>query len=269
MSVHPTAIVDPGARLAEDVKVAAYAVIGGEVELASGVEIGPHAVVTGRTRVGARTRVFAHACLGAEPQVKGFASASATLLEIGEDNVLREHVTVHRGSPEGGGATRIGDRNYLMTGCHVGHDGRVGSDCVIANYAALGGHVQVDDHAFLGAFTGVHQRSRVGESVMTAAGAMLAQDAPPFSMVAGNRARLVGLNGVGLRRRGFTPSQVQAIKRAYRVLFPISAAGRAESFEAAIASLEPEARASRHVRRLLDFVRQSERGVCRRGRRST
>jgi len=266
VSVHPTAIVEPGARLSDGVKVAAYAVIGGEVELAAGVEVGPHAVVTGRTRIGARTRVFAHACLGAEPQVKGAPSDPPTLLEIGEDNVLREHVTVHRGSADGVGATRIGDRNYLMTGCHVGHDGQVGSDCVIANYAAIGGHAQVDDHAFLGAFTGVHQRGRVGESVMAAAGAMLANDAPPFSMVAGDRARLVGLNSIGLRRRGFTPSEMQAIKRAYRVLFPTSAAGRGGSFEEAVASLEPEARTSRHVRRLLDFVRQSERGVCRRGR---
>jgi len=268
VSVDRTALVEPGARLADGVRVGPYAVIGGEVELAEGVEIGPHAVVVGRTRIGARTRVFAHACLGAEPQVKGGESDPPTLLEIGNDNVLREHVTVHRGSLEGAGATRIGDRNYLMTGSHVGHDGRVGSDCVLANFTALGGHVQVDDHAFLGAFTGVHQHGRVGESVMTAAGAKLAQDAPPYSMVAGDRARLVGLNTVGLQRRGFSPSEIQAIKRAYRVLFPASPGGRGGSFEAAVQRLEAEASTSPHVRCLLDFVRRSERGVCPRGRRS-
>jgi UDP-N-acetylglucosamine acyltransferase len=142
----------------------------------------------------------------------------------------------------------------------------VGSDCVLAPFAALGGHVRIDDHAFLGAYTGVHQHARIGESVMTAAGSKVANDVPPFAMVAGDRARLVGLNSVGLRRRGFDPSRLRAIKHAYRVLFPSSATGRTGSFEDAMASLEDEAAASSDVRRLLDFVRQSQRGLCRRGR---
>jgi UDP-N-acetylglucosamine acyltransferase len=156
-----------------------------------------------------------------------------------------------------------------MSGSHVGHDCVVGSDCVLAPFAALGGHVRVDDHAFLGAYTGVHQHTRIGESVITAAGSKVANDVPPFAMVAGDRARLVGLNSVGLRRRGFDPSQLQAIKRAYRVLFPASSSGRAGSFADAVASLEDEAAASPHVRCLLDFVRQSERGLCQRGRSET
>lgn len=269
VSVHPTAIVEPGARLGEQVSIGAHAYVGGEVELGPGVALGVHAVVEGRTRVGARTRVFAHACLGAEPQIKGVMSAEPTTLVIGEDNVLREHVTVHRGSLAGRGETRIGDRNYLMSGSHVGHDGRVGHDCVLAPFAALGGFVSVDDHAFLGAYTGVHQHARIGESVMTAAGSKLTNDAPPFAMVAGDRARLIGLNSVGLRRRGFDPAQLRAIKRAYRVLFPTSAARRVGSFEEALASLEDDAAASPYVRCLLDFVRQSERGLCPRHRSAT
>ena len=135
------------------------------------------------------------------------SSNEATELRVGEDNVFREHVTVHRATAEGDAVTRIGDRNYFMNGSHVAHDCRVGSDCIVASFSGLAGHVEVADHVVLGAYTGVHQFGRVGESVMTAAGAKLAKDAPPFSMVAGDRARLVGLNRVGLQRRGFVPSR--------------------------------------------------------------
>lgn len=257
MGVHPTAVVEPGAALGEDVEVGPGAVIGPEVSLGAGVRVGAHAVLTGRTTIGARTRVFPHAVLGCEAQILGEPDET-TRLEIGADNVLREHVTIHRGSRAGSGVTRVGDRNYLMNGTHVAHDCIVGSDCVLATYTGLGGHVEVADHAVLGAYTGVHQFCRVGESAMTAAGSKFTKDAAPFVTVAGNRARLVGLNVVGLKRRGFTPAQLAALKHAYRTLF-----GSGLRVEEAAASLEADGCDTPHVRTLVEFVRTSERGVIR------
>jgi len=255
--IHPTAVVAADARLGRDVTVGPYAVVGPGVELGDRVELGPHAVVTGRTRIGAGTRVFAHACLGGEAQVLG-SPCDETRLEIGRDNVLREHVSIHRGSPGGGGVTRLGDRNYVMNASHVAHDCRVGSDCVVASYTGLAGHVEVGDHAVLGAYTGVHQHCRIGESAMTAAGAKISKDVPPFVTVAGDRARLVGLNLVGLRRREFTSDEITALKRAYRVIL---APGRC--LADAVAALEAEGGSTPHVRALVAFVRSSERGVTR------
>ncbi len=255
--IHPTAIVEPGAKLGEGVTVGPYALIGAGVTLGEAVEVGPHVVLAGRTTVGARTRIFAHACLGHEGQIVGPPSED-TLLEIGCDNVLREHVTIHRGSSKGCGETRVGDRNYLMNGVHVGHDCIVGSDCVAASFTALGGHVEIGDHAVLGAYTGVHQHCRIGESAMTAAGTKATKDVAPYVTVAGDRARLVGLNGVGLRRRGFEPDEIAALKRAYQRVF---ASGL--RVDEAVAALEAEGTQTPHVRKLVEFVRKSERGVVR------
>jgi UDP-N-acetylglucosamine acyltransferase len=255
--IHPTAIVEAGAQLADDVTLGPYAVIGPAVELGEGAEVGAHAVIMGRTRVGARTRIFPHACIGGEAQVVGPPREDARL-EIGADNVLREHVTIHCGSPAGRGVTRLGDRNYLMTGAHVAHDCTLGSDCVVASFTGLAGHVEVGDHAVLGAYTGVHQHCRVGESAMTAAGSKSTKDVAPFVTVAGDRARLVGLNVVGLRRRDFTPDQISGLKRAYRMIF-----GSGLRVEEAATALESEGLDSPHVRMLIDFVRESERGVVR------
>lgn len=257
MRVHPTAIVEAGAKLGDDVTVGPYAVVGPDVVLERDVELGAHVVVMGRTRVGAHTRVFPHACLGAEGQMTGPPS-DETSLEIGEHNVLREHVTIHRGTLVGRGVTRLGDRNYLMNGTHVAHDVTVGSDCVMASFCGLAGHVEVGDHATLGAYTGVHQHCRVGESAMTAAGSKFTKDAAPFVTVAGDRARLVGLNLVGLKRRGFPAEDIASIKRAYRAVF-----GSALRVEEAAAALEREGVDTPHVRTLVEFVRSSQRGVIR------
>jgi UDP-N-acetylglucosamine acyltransferase len=257
MGVHSSAVVEPGAVLGQDVEIGPFAVIGPEVELGAGVRVGAHAVLMGRTTIGARTRVFPHACLGGEGQVLG-ESDETTRLEVGADNVLREHVTIHRGSRKGSGVTRLGDRNYLMNGCHVGHDCVVGSDCVMASFCALGGHVEVADHAVLGAYTGVHQWCRVGESAMTAAGSKFTKDAAPFVTVAGDRARLVGLNLVGLKRRGFTASELASLKHAYRTLF-----GSGLRVDEAAAALETDGVDTPHVRTLIEFIRSSERGVIR------
>ena len=181
--IHPSAVVEPGAKIAADVVIGALAVVGSEVELAAGVELRPHAHVCGRTTIGEGTRVFPFAVIGEEPQDKSF-TGETTRLAVGRDNVIREHATIHVGTPKGGGCTRIGDDNFIMNGVHIGHDTEIGSHCIIASHCALGGHALVEDHAVIGGLCGVHQFARVGESVMVAATSALSKDAPPFSLVA-------------------------------------------------------------------------------------
>ena len=255
--VHPTAVVESGARLAADVEVGAHAFVGPEVELSSGVILLPHAVVTGRTQIGERTRVHSFAALGSSPQNRSF-EGEAMGLAIGSNNVIRENVTIHVGTAEGGGRTRIGNDNYLMNGAHVGHDCQVGSGCVIASFSGLAGHVTVEDHAVLGAYTGVHQFARVGESAMSASNAKLSRNAPPFSLVAGDRARLMGLNHVGLARRGFSRPTRDALRHAFHLLF------RSKLLLAlAIERTRDELGSVPEVERLVEFLETSERGFCR------
>lgn len=255
--IHPTAQVDARARLAAGVTVGACSVVDGEVSLGEGVEIGPHVVVTGRTRIGARTRVFPFTAIGGEPQDKGF-QGEPTELEIGADNVIREHVTIHLGTKKGGGCTRVGDDNLIMNGVHVAHDCQIGSHTIIASFSGLAGHVAVDDYAVLGAYTGVHQFCRVGESVMCAGNAKLSLDAPPFSMVAGDRARFVGINAVGMKRRGLSAETIAAVKRAYHLLFASKL-----RLEPALTRVREELGDSPEVTRLVRFIEKSERGFCR------
>lgn len=255
--IHPTAVVDPAAKLADDVEVGPLSVIGPGVELGSGVVIANQVSVTGLTRVGARTRIHPFAALGGEPQDKSFAG-ERTRLEIGTDNVIREGATIHVGTPRGGGCTRIGDDNLIMNGAHVAHDCQVGSHVIVASFVGLAGHVVVEDHAVLGAYTGVHQFARVGESVMTAANSMLSQDAPPFAMVAGDRARVVGLNVVGVRRRGFSAESLRALKRAFHLLFASKL-----RLEIALARVREELPDAPEVARLVRFLESSTRGFCR------
>jgi UDP-N-acetylglucosamine acyltransferase len=255
--IHPSAVVESGARLAEDVRIGAFALVGADAELLEGVRVDAHASVIGRTRVGPRTRIFSYACVGGEPQDRSF-SGEPTRLEIGADNVIREHATLHVGTPRGGGCTRIGDDNMIMNGAHVAHDCQIGSHCIVASFCGLAGHVIVEDHAVLGAYTGVHQFGRVGESAMAASGAKLSRDAPPFSLVAGDRARLAGLNSVGLRRRGFAPDVIARLRRAYHILFRSHL-----RLESALARVRDELSDSPEVEKLLRFLEKSERGFCR------
>lgn len=255
--IHPTAIVDPGAKLAEDVEVGPLSCIGAGVELGAGVVVGSQVSLVGHTRVGRRTRIHPFAAVGGDPQDKSFAG-ERTRLEIGADNVIREHATIHVGTPQGGGCTRIGDDNLIMNSAHVAHDCQVGSHVIVASFVGLAGHVVVEDHAVLGAYTGVHQFARVGESVMTAANSMLSQDAPPFAMVAGDRARLVGLNVVGLRRREFSEDAVSALKRAFHLLFASKL-----RLDVAVARIRDELPDAPEVERLLRFLESSTRGFCR------
>jgi UDP-N-acetylglucosamine acyltransferase len=255
--IHPSAVVDPRAKVADDVEVGAGATVGPEVELAAGVELRPHAHVWGRTHVGAGTRVFPFAVLGEEPQDKSF-SGEATELVIGRNNVIREHVTVHVGTVKGGGRTRIGDDNLIMNGVHVGHDTQVGSHCIVASHCAIAGHVLIEDFAVVGGLSGIHQFARIGESAMVAAMSGVTKDAPPFSLVAGERATLRGINTVGLRRRGFPPESRRQIRRAYHLLFQSKL-----RLVAALAQVREEGLDAPEVARLVAFLESSERGFAR------
>ncbi len=257
MAIHPTAVIDPCAKIADDVEVGPYVVVGEGVELAPGVEVGSHAHIEGSTLVGAGTRIFPFAVIGTEPQVRGFSGPTSALV-IGRNNVIREYAAIHVGTGEGGGCTRIGDDNLIMNNVHIAHDCQVGSHCIIATFTALAGHVAVEDHAVFGAMTGVHQHTRIGESAFTAANSMISMDAPPFSRVAGDRARFIGLNTIGLDRRGFAPEVVATLRHALHLLFQSKL-----RFGVAVARVERECGESPEVTRLLDFLRRSERGFIR------
>lgn len=256
MSIHPTAIVDSSAKLG-DVEIGPYAVVGSGVTLADGVRVGPHAVIYGETQMGEGNVVHAHAVIGGDPQDLKY-EGGATRLQIGANNTFREFVTISRGTEHGGGLTSIGDNNLFMACAHVGHDARIGSHCVFANSVALAGHVLVQDHAVLGGMAGVHQFSRIGRFAMVGAGAMAAQDVPPFSIAQGDRARLFGLNIIGLRRGGFDSETISVLRNAYRELF-----SKGAPLRIALERVRESHGASNEVRELIEFIEESKRGLCR------
>ncbi|RMD79244.1 MAG: acyl-ACP--UDP-N-acetylglucosamine O-acyltransferase [Gammaproteobacteria bacterium] len=255
--IHPRAIVDPAARLAEGVEVGPYAIIGPEVEIGPGTRVGAHAVISGPTRIGRDNRIYPFASIGDDPQDKKYGG-EPTWLEIGDRNVIREYCTINRGTVQGGGVTRLGDDNWIMAYVHIAHDCQVGSHTIFANNASLAGHVTVEDHVILGGFTLVHQFCSLGAHCFTAYGTGLSKDVPPYLMVSGHPARPHGLNLEGLRRRGFAPETVAALRRAYRILYR-SGLTVAE----ALARLEPLGREHPEVRAFAEFVARSRRGIVR------
>jgi UDP-N-acetylglucosamine acyltransferase len=257
MSVHPTAVVAPEAELDGSVEVGPFAVIGPKVRIGAGTRVGPHAVVEGRTTLGKRNRIFQFAAVGAIPQDLKYAGEDSAL-EVGDENQIREFATLHLGTSGGGGVTRVGSHNLFMAYSHVAHDCQVASHCVVANCGTLGGHVSLEDHVHVGGLAGVHQFVRVGTLAFIAAGAMVTQDVPPYCTVHGNRAKLAGLNTVGLSRGGFGAEEISRIKSAYRALFR-SKLGVRE----AIARVRAEHGAHAEVEALLRFVEGSERGIAR------
>ncbi|HRH80435.1 MAG TPA: acyl-ACP--UDP-N-acetylglucosamine O-acyltransferase [Thiobacillaceae bacterium] len=255
--IHPTAIVHAGARLGEGVEIGAYSIIGEHVEIGAGTRVGPHAVITGHTRIGRDNRIFQFVSLGEQPQDKKYAG-EPTLLEIGDRNTIREFCTFNTGTVQDRGLTRIGDDNWIMAYVHIAHDCVVGNNAIFANNASLAGHVTVDDYAILGGFTGVHQFCRVGAHVITGIASVVRQDVPPFVTASGNPAEPHGINSEGLKRRGFGPDDLAALKRAYKALFK-SGLGLAE----ARAVIETESQAVPALRPLVDFLAVSGRGIIR------
>lgn len=216
--IHSTAIVAAGARLATDVRIGAYSIIGGEVEIGPGTTVAEHVVVRGRTRIGANNRIFQFNSIGDAPQDKKYAG-EPTELVIGDGNMIREFCTLNTGTVLDRGVTRIGHRNWIMAYVHVAHDCVVGDDTVLANGVTLGGHVRVGDFTILGGFTAVHQHCRIGAHCMLGGGSIVLQDVPPYVIANGNSAAPHGVNTEGLKRRGFAPEAIAAIRRAYKALY--------------------------------------------------
>ena len=218
-AIHPSAVVDPGARLGEGVRIGPFAYVGPEVEIGDGTVIGPHCTITGPTRIGRDNHFVGQAAIGGDPQDKKYKGERVELV-IGDRNQVREFVTVNRGTGAGGGITRIGSDNMLLAYTHVAHDCIVGNHCVFSNNSTLAGHVTIEDWVIMSGFAGVHQFCRVGAHAFIGMGVLLSGDVPPFTMVAGDAAgRPRGINSEGLKRRGFDADRIAAIKRAYRALY--------------------------------------------------
>ncbi len=260
-SIHPTAIVDPGAELAESVSVGAYTLIGPHVRIGEGSSIGPHCVIEGRTTIGRDNRIFQFCSLGAVPQDKKYAG-EPTALAIGDRNTIREFCTFNLGTAQDSGVTRLGSDNWVMAYVHVAHDAQVGDQTVLANNATLAGHVQVGDWAIIGGLSGVHQFCKVGAHVMTGFQSHVSQDVPPFMMVDGNPLAVRGFNVEGLRRRGFSPARIAVVKQMHRLLYRDGhTLEQARGLIAALASQSPEARAE--VELMSGFLSQAQRGIAR------
>jgi UDP-N-acetylglucosamine acyltransferase len=251
------AIIDPKADLDEAVEVGPFSVIGPDVQIGKGTWIGPHAVIKGPTRLGQDNRVFQFASVGEDPQDKKYAGES-TRLEIGDHNVIREFTTIHRGTVQAGGVTRIGNHNLLMAYTHVAHDCILGDHTILANAASLGGHVSIDDYAILGGFTIVHQFCRIGAHCFCGMGSAISKDLPPYVLVSGNPAKPHGINSEGLRRRAFSGETIAQIKRAYKQLY-LSGKG----LEAALEVLRDMALETPELDILVDFLSQPGRGILR------
>jgi len=216
--IHPTAIVESGARLAPDVVIGPYSVIGPHVEIGAGCRIGAHTVITGHTRLGSNNTVFHFVSLGEAPQDKKYQGED-TRLEIGNNNTIREFCTFNRGTAQDAGVTRVGNDNWIMAYVHLAHDCQIGNNTIFANNAQLAGHVHIGDYAILGGFTAVHQFCRVGAHSLTGLCTMLVQDVPPYVTVSGNPAQPHGINAEGLKRRGFDADTIAAVRRAYKTLY--------------------------------------------------
>jgi len=256
-TIHPTAVIAPDAVLADGVEVGPYSVIGPGVEIGRGTRIGPHVVVEGQTRIGAGNRIFQFASVGADPQDRKYRG-EASRLEIGDRNVIRECVTLHRGTQQDQGVTRIGDDNLFMAYAHVAHDCVIGNQCVLANNATLGGHVHLGDWAIMGGLSAVHQFGRVGAHAFIANNAAVTRDVPPFVMAVGQPADAHSINAEGLKRRGFTPGQIRNIRAAFRVLYRSGL-----KLADATAQLEALAKDQPELLPLVEFLPQASRGIVR------
>ena len=254
-SIHPTAVVDPAAELDSGVEVGPYAVIGKDVSIGSGTSVGPHTVIRGPTRIGTGNRIFQFASVGEDPQDKKYGGEE-TYLYIGDRNVIREFATLHRGTVQDRGETRIGNGNLFMAYTHIAHDCRIGDNVIMANAASLAGHVEIQDWSILGGFTIVHQFCRVGAHCFCAMGSVVTKDVPPYVIIGGHPAEPRGINQEGLRRRGIDSETLQQLKSAYRLLYMSN-----RKLEEAVQAMR--ALGSPRVDEIADFVADRSRSIVR------
>lgn len=260
MGIHPTAIVAPGAELGPEVEIGPYCTVGPNVRLGARTRLAGHVVVDGDTWIGEDCELYPFCVVGTTPQDKKLKAGQPVggKLRIGSHNRIREHVTIHGGTPFGGGTTTIGDHNMLLVGSHIGHDATVGDHVVFTNGAMAAGHTVIGDRAILGAMVGIHQFARIGKLAMVGAGAMVSHDAPPFATVQGDRARLVAVNLVGMQRNGYSAEQKALVKRVFRLLF-----WRAGTLHQRLELVRGSSLYREDVcREIVEFVAASKRGVC-------
>jgi len=255
--IHPTAIIHPTAQLDAGVSIGPYSIVGEQVKIGAGTQIGPHVVIERWTEIGRDNQIFQFASVGAAPQDLKF-KGEETWLVIGDRNRIREFATLHRGTPDGGGRTVVGSDNLFMAYSHVAHDCRVHNRVVMANAATLAGHVEVEDNAILGGLMAVHQFCRVGCHTMISGGAMISQDIPPYTIAQGDRAKTIGINLVGLKRRGFPEATVRGLKNAYRLMFRSGL-----RLEEALERIDLEYGTIPEVGHFTTFIKESQRGIAR------
>jgi len=257
MEIHPLAIVSPHAELSEGVKVGPYSIIGEHVKIGRDTDIGPHVVIEGHTIIGERNRLYPFVSIGSPPQDIGYKGED-TRVQIGNDNIFREYSTINRATTKQNWVTILGNNNYLMISSHVGHDCVVGNNVIMANSAALGGHVTVGDHATLGGLSAAHQFVRIGAYAFIGGLVGVAQDIPPYMIAAGARARLFGLNQIGLRRKGFSNEVIMGLKKAYRIIWR-----ETSLLSEGIARVRAEMQSFPELEVLLEFISSSKRGIVR------
>lgn len=255
--IHPTAIIDPSAKLASSVEVGAYSIIGEGVEIGERTWIGPHVVIQGPCKIGAENKLFQFSSIGEIPQDKKF-HGETSFLEIGDRNTIREFATINRGTEDGGGTTRIGDDNWLMAYIHIAHDCQIGSNTIFANNASLAGHAVIEDFVILGGFTLVHQFCKIGQHAFCGMGSAITKDIPPYLMVNGSPAHTHGLNSEGIKRKGFSKETLKALRDAYKIIYRAN-----NTTEVAKEKLKPLATEHPEVENMLSFLEQSERGILR------
>jgi UDP-N-acetylglucosamine acyltransferase len=256
--IHSAAIIDPKAEIGKGVEIGPYSVIERDVSIGEGTKVGPHVIIREGTRIGKGCRVFQFASIGEAPQFLGY-KGEKTFLQIGDRNIIREFVTLHRGTVKGGGKTVIGNDNYLMAYSHVAHDCQIGNEVVMANGATLAGHILIEDYAIIGGLSAIHQYCRVGTHAFISGLTGVSLDIPPYMLSSGSRAKLFGLNAVGLKRHRFSEETLKALKKAYRVIFRSGL-----TLENATKKVgEDDIFRIPEVQHLLQFIQHSKRGICR------
>jgi len=255
--IHPQAIIDPSAIIADGVSIGPFTVIGANVEIGEGSTIGSHVVIDGPTRIGRDNKIYSFAAIGGDPQDKKYAG-EPTRLEIGDRNVIREYCTISRGTVQDNSVTRIGDDNWIMATVHIAHDCQVGNHTIFANSVTLAGHVTIGDYVILGGFTLVHQFCQLGAHCFTAMNSVISKDVLPFLMVSGHMAKPHGLNTEGLKRRGFSSESLAELRRAYKTIYRSNL-----TLEQAMEQLEPQSQSCKEVGQLLEFLKGATRGIVR------
>jgi len=257
MNIHPTAIISPEAHIAEDVEIGAYSIIGPDVHIGRNTVIGPHVVIESDTDIGERNHIYQFASIGAPPQDLKFKGEHTRVI-IGNDNTIREFVTIHRATAADIGKTIMGNHNLIMAYSHIAHNCILDNNIVMVNAASLAGHIHVEDYAIIGGLTGVHQFTRIGAHSIIGGASAISRDVAPYLLAAGNHARTHGLNVIGLRRRGFKEETINAIKKAYKIVFRSSLLLRT-----AIERVRNEVEDTPEIRHFIEFMEKSQRGLCR------